>query len=301
MGERPRNIHESSTGLDAIRIADDLPFIMRQLITYLSRFAVLRRTIQVLRVHRFANLLLRIRPLVKKVPGSTVTYRAASLESIPLAVEMFEKGTVYDRAFLRKIGPIETFADLGCNVGYFTCLLASLNAKAIKGLMIDANGDVVKEAAWNAGANQLNQVYALHGIVGEPSPTGEAQFYVYESSICSSSERGTEAQAGLKGEWKETKVPCLNIEKIWTEKFGSARCHLLKVDIEGSEMKFLETENSFLTKVDSILLEWHKWRVQLPEIQTYLEKQGFALSRIFEEDSTMGTCFFHRPSQRVAT
>src|SRR5437867_1322394 len=147
---------------------------MRKLIAYLSRFGVLRRFVQVLHLHKLANLVLRYRPLRKCLPGSTVVYRATSLESIPLAVEMFEKGVTYDRAFLQSLRPIDTFADLGCNVGYFTCLLADLNrGTQIKGLMIDANPQVVTEAAWHAQANHLDQVYALHGIVGEPSPSGE--------------------------------------------------------------------------------------------------------------------------------
>ncbi len=233
--------------------------------------------------------------MIKKLPDSGTVYRATSLESIPLGVEMFEKGLTYDRAFLKGLGPIQTFADLGCNVGYFTCLLADLSpGRTLKGLMIDANADVVREARWHAEANRLNEVYALHGIVGEPSPTGEAQFYVYESSICSSSKPLGETQANLKGVWTEVKVPCVVLEKVWREKFGDTRCNLLKIDVEGSEMKFLQSEGSFLQRVDTILLEWHKWQVQLPEIEAFLKTRGFVLVKVFEEDATMGTCFFHR-------
>jgi FkbM family methyltransferase len=268
---------------------------MRRFISYLSKFRALRRLVQILQLHKLANFVLRFRPLVKKLPNSGTVYRATSLESIPLAVEMFEKGVTYDRLFLKSLGPIQTFADLGCNVGYFTCLLADLNpGRTLKGLMIDANASVVQEARWHAEANRLNEVYASQGIVGEPSPTGEAQFYVYESSICSSSKPLGEMQANLKGVWTEVKVPCVVVEKVWQEKFRDLRCNLLKIDVEGSEMKFLQTEEGFLERVDSILLEWHKWQVQLPEIEAFLKKRGFALVKVFEEDPTMGTCFFRR-------
>ena len=268
---------------------------MRKLITQLSRVGALRRSVQILQLHKLANLVLRRRPFVKILPESGVVYRATSLESIPLAVEMFERGITYDQEFLRSLGPIQTFADLGCNVGYFTCLLAHINRdRSLKGLMVDANPQVVKEAAWHARANNLREVAAVHGIVGEPSPNGEAMFYVYESSICSASAPVGEAHADLKGEWKPTTVPCVVIEKLWREKFGETRCNLLKVDIEGSEMKFLQTEQSFLRQVDSILLEWHKWRVQLPEIEAHLHQHGFQRTKIFEEDKSMGTCFFDR-------
>src|SRR6266850_2994171 len=268
---------------------------MRKLISRLSRIAVLRRIVQLARLHHVANFALHHRPLVKKNPGSGVLYRASSLESIPLAVEMFDQGLTYDQTFLRGLGPIETFADLGCNVGYFTCLLAHLNpGQRLRGLMVDANPDVVREAAWHAEANQLTEVYAMHGIVGEPSPTGQSQFYVYESSICSSSQPLNNSQANLKGVWTEVKVPCLLVEKVWLEKFGNARCNLLKIDIEGSEMKFLKSEQTFLARVDSILLEWHKWSVQLPEIEAFLKGYGFDQIKVFEEDQSMGTCFFRR-------
>ena len=62
-----------------------------------------QRTVQVLRLHKLANLMLRYCPLVKRLPGSNIVYRASSLESIPLAVEMFEKGLTYDRAFLQSL------------------------------------------------------------------------------------------------------------------------------------------------------------------------------------------------------
>jgi FkbM family methyltransferase len=268
---------------------------MRKFISQLSRIAVLRRIVQLLRFHKVANFVLRHRPLIKKLPKSGVFYRASSVESIPLAVEMFDQGLTYDQTFLRSLGPIETFADLGCNVGYFTCLLAHLNSgRPLKGLMIDANPEVVQEAAWHAQANHLTDVHALHGIVGEPSPTGESQFYVYESSICSSSHPLNESQSNLKGAWTEVKVPCLVLERVWREKFGDTRCNLLKIDIEGSEMKFLQSEESFLNRVDSILLEWHKWSVQLPEIEALLVRNGLEKVKIFEEDASMGTCFFRR-------
>lgn len=268
---------------------------MRKLISRLSRFALLRRLVQLSRLHDLGNVVLRRRPLIKRLPGSGIVYRATSLESIPLGVEMFESGLTYDREFIRALPRIETFADLGCNVGYFTCLLAHLNpGRPLKGLMIDANAKVVEEARWHAKSNGLKDVHALHGIVGEPSPTGEAQFYVYASSICSSSEPTESQQNSLKGEWTKVKVPCVAVEKAWIENFGRLRCNLLKIDIEGSELKFLQTEQTFLDLVDVIILEWHKWRVQLPEIEAFLSGRSFKLIKIFEEDETMGTCCFSR-------
>ena len=154
---------------------------MRHLISNLSRSAFLRRCVQVLRLHKLGNGWLSVFPLVKRLPGSGVKYRASRLESIPLAVEMFEKGKLYDSALLPK--DFTTFADLGCNVGYFTCWLAHLAAgRTLRGLMLDANPDAVKEAQWHAQANAMPEVFGLHGIVGEGCPGDFAEFYLYESN-----------------------------------------------------------------------------------------------------------------------
>ena len=81
--------------------------------------------------------------MVKKLPGSGIVYRTSRLESIPLAVDMLEKGSLYPPDLLPS--PLTSFADLGCNVGYFTCWLAHERGRALKGIMVDANPEVVKE------------------------------------------------------------------------------------------------------------------------------------------------------------
>src|SRR6266436_1363335 len=141
---------------------------MRKLIAWLSRAGWLRRFVQRLRLHQLGNWYLGKLPLVKRLPGSGVVYRATRLESIPLAVEMFERGNLYDAALLP--ANFTSFADLGCNVGYFTCWLAHLaQGRKLRGLMLDANPDAVKEAQWHAQANGLTEVFGLHGILGESS------------------------------------------------------------------------------------------------------------------------------------
>src|SRR5216117_3977762 len=156
---------------------------MRTLLFRLSRSAFARNTARSLRLTKVGNAWLQRFPVVRRLPDSGVIYRATRLESIPLAVEMFERN-LYDAALLPP--DFSTFADLGCNVGYFTCWLAHLAPeRKIKGLMIDANPDAVKEAEWHARANGWSNVHALNGIVGEQSPTGSVDFYLYESNICS--------------------------------------------------------------------------------------------------------------------
>ena len=265
---------------------------MRKLLFRLSQSAFARNTARTFRVTKLGNAWLRRFPVVKRLPESGVIYRASRLESIPLAVEMFERN-LYDAALLPK--NFSTFADLGCNVGYFTCWLAHLaKGRQIKGLMVDANPDAVVEANWHAQANGWKDVQALNGILGERSDTGFVDFFLYESNICSTSSLEQMQSLGLQGEWKKIKVPCLSLATEWRKRFPSERCHLLKVDIEGSEMSFLQSESDFLAQVDALLVEWHNWRVNFKDILSILQPRGFALSKILDEGPDMGTAIFAR-------
>ena len=268
--------------------------MLRRLVNSLSRSARLRRCVQVLGLHRLGNAWLKRFPLVKRLPGSGVIYRATRLESIPLAVEMFEKGNLYDSALLPK--GFTTFADLGCNVGYFTCWLAHLAAgRKLRGLMLDANPHAAAEAQWHAQSNGMTEAFALNGIAGGGQPGEFAEFFIYESNICSTSHLPDIERMNLKGRWEKIQVPCLKVEDHWRKNFGDTRCHVLKVDIEGSEMDFFRTEETFLTLVDSVLVEWHAWRVTLDDLRTFLEPRGFAYVKTIEESEQMGTAFFRRP------
>jgi FkbM family methyltransferase len=180
-------------------------------------------------------------------------------------------------------------------VGYFTCWLAHLaRGRPLRGLMFDANPQAVEEARWHVAANGLKDVSALHGILGETSPTGAVDFYLYESNICSTSQLPDLEKMGLQGKWTKIAVPCVSLEAEWRKRFGATRCHLLKVDIEGSEMNFLRGESSFLDLVNSLLIEWHKWRVSLDEVKGLLRQHSFAYVKTVEENENMGTAFFRR-------
>lgn len=246
-----------------------------------------------LRLHAIANGYLRRFPIVRKLKNGT-RYRIVRLESFALALEMFsETNVLYPVELLPK--DFTTFADLGCNVGYFSCWLADLaRGRTLRGLMVDANPEAVEEANRNTSLNGLNQVHALNGIVGEGEPGGSAEFYVYESNICSTSHLTEEVKHLLAGKWKKISVPSLSIGEQWRQRFGDARCNVLKVDVEGSELKFFETEKEFLKKCDTVFVEWHKWAVQLEQLANILEECGLTYVKTIEENVDLGTAIFTR-------
>jgi FkbM family methyltransferase len=265
---------------------------MRRLIFELSRSALARNIARALQFTKITNWWLKRFPLVKRLPGSDVIYRATRVESIPLAVEMFERN-LYDPSLLPS--NFSTFADLGCNVGYFTCWLGHLaGGRKIKGIMIDANPEAVTDAQWHANANGWQEVFAANGVVGAPAGQKTTDFYVYESNICSTTSVDDIKSMGLKGKWTRISVPCLRLGSVWSNRFRELRCNLLKIDIEGAELDFLHAEKDFLQQVDSILIEWHKWRVALADLESFLAGHGFTLRKLLDESEEMGTAFFTR-------
>jgi FkbM family methyltransferase len=266
---------------------------MSSLVNSLSRSTTLRRLVLTLGIHKLGNWWLHLFPRKRRLGNSGIIYRATRLESIPLASEMFEKATLYDANLLPK--NFTSFVDLGCNVGYFTCWLASLaQGRKLNGLVCDANPAALSEAAWHCQANQLGQVYPLNGVVGEGAVGAKSDFYLYESNICSTSHLTEEMKRQLTGKWTKISVPCLSIESEWRKRFGDQRCHLLKIDVEGSELRFLQAEPGFLKLVDAVLIEWHTWGATLDDLKKILGDYGFRYLKTLDESETMGTAFFSR-------
>ncbi|MGH7941114.1 MAG: FkbM family methyltransferase, partial [Limisphaerales bacterium] len=245
--------------------------------------------VRTLRLHVPVNFWLRHFPVVRSLPGG-IRYRARRVESLGLSAEMFDENALY--TIIDTPAGIHTFADLGCNVGYFTCWLCyQLKDTRLKGLMVDANAEAVEDARWHIQQNNLLDVHALHGLAGLPKE-GMKPFFVYNrSNVCSTA---TPQQDVSADSWTRVQVPCVDVEENWSKRFGDAPCDLLKIDIEGSEREFFQNEQQFMRRVRTILIEWHKRTVGLEEITGLLSVQGFALKKILHQDDILGTAMFIR-------
>jgi FkbM family methyltransferase len=267
--------------------------MIQRWVTQLSRSDRARRFVKKIGLVRLANFGLGLFPLIKVLPGSGVKYRMAKLESIPLSQEMFSQQNLYEADSLPQ--RLETFADLGCNVGYFTCWLTHVRGgKPMQGLMVDANPEAVKEAQWHARANGWRDVAVIQGLVGEIDANEQKDFYIYESNVCSANQPLVQEELGLKGKWDKIKVGGISVEEVWKKQFGESRCHLLKLDVEGSELNFLQKETQFLQRVDALWIEWHTWAISFKVLCDILEKAGFSYVKTFNETNLMGTAYFIR-------
>jgi len=265
---------------------------MNKTIVSLSRSNLLRSTFRGLRFHRLYNAWLQRFPRKKILPKSGTVYRSRRTEGVSLALEILEGGNCYDPSLLPP--NYVTFADIGCNVGYFACFLADhAQGRKIRGLMVDANPDVLVESQWHVKTNRWDDVHVLQGVVGVKGQT--ADFFVYEADTCSTAELG-EAQMPNKDGFKQITVPVLAFGEEWRKRMGESRCNVLKIDVEGSELAFLQAETEFLRLVDVMFVEWHKYRVTFEELDKFLSAQGFALEKIIEDIGLNGTALFKRVS-----
>jgi FkbM family methyltransferase len=157
---------------------------------------------------------------------------------------------------------------------------------------------VLKEARWHVEKNQWSRVFVMEGLLGDGQQTGTADFYVNEADTCSMAQLGEAQAKDIKG-FKKITVPVLAFGREWSQKMGNQRCHVLKMDIEGSELEFLRAEADFLKLVDSIFVEWHVHRVPFQELDSFLKSQGFDLVKIIEDLGPLGTAFYRRKSAPV--
>ncbi|HJZ88234.1 MAG TPA: FkbM family methyltransferase [Polyangia bacterium] len=261
------------------------------LLRVLDRIPGIHFAINQLHMRRVINAALGWFPIVRTLPQSGVRYRWRYLDSIPLAEELFGQ-KVYDGA----ISPgLETFADLGCNVGHYIALLADRTGRRdLRGLAIDADPDMVKETEWVIAANGLSEVVPVCGLVARPGAAGERDFYLHPCKIKSSLYAVDEPGQPDKGPWTKTRVREVDVEALWRARFGAQRCHLLKVDIEGAEADFLTEDNPFLERVDTIVLEIHKWVVSPDTIDRRLRNLGFRKTAALRDSPTLEIASYAR-------
>lgn len=258
----------------------------------LERSAFVQGLAQRLHLREWINAALARHPIRRSRGG--VKYQIETFEALSVE-KMYFGDPAYTEIFASQ--PPETFIDLGCNSGIFACFLAHLaEGRPLRGLCVDANAAQVELARKSAQANGWTEIYFRHGLVGSCSDQlKETEFFLHPTSLGSSQFAYTDSESGRPPDWKRIMVPTLKVGELWTQLFGpDLRCACLKIDIEGSEMHFLHQEPALLTRVDSVLLEWHVWGTTRDEVTQFLSGLGFILERKIEDAPRHGVLFFRR-------
>jgi FkbM family methyltransferase len=248
------------------------------------------KTIKALRIRELATKLLGVRPIKRRLRGGT-QYRVRYVESLLMADEIFNRG-VYGDPFVGR--SVKTFVDLGCNVGYFTCFASDRIGRDAIGLSVDANPKMAAETKWHIEHNGWSRVRGVWSVVGYPNDQTEGAFFLNPSNI-SGSATVLNPNIPPKGAQTEIKVPTIDLNKAWIDHAGDARVDVMKVDVEGFEVKVLETIPELLKRTDAVVLEWHKWITPREPVDDVLGRAGLKFVKIVTQDPHCGVAFYLRP------
>jgi len=239
-----------------------------------------REVLKVFKVHLLVDWFFRIFPREGKF--GSYRYPVASLEAWLVEKEIFKSG-IYDGVF--DLSGVETFADLGCNRGFFSVWLAEKSGLKPKGILVEANPALIPQVERLLQQNRFDGVTVLHGAAGAGMGGGEVEILVPPTDVGAGLKKATEKSlAGDKCEL--VRVPALKVGDAWRTRFPHGeRCGILKIDIEGAEEAFFEDEQDFLKTVDRLVVEVHESMVSLEKVKAILGQNEFSLVKESKEDS----------------
>ena len=246
---------------------------MASLTDRLMQSPTVQTVVKVLRVTQLANAMLALLGTTRSVPGSDLRYRVRFVDSLMLARDFFSNGEY--AALKNDAAQIHRFVDLGCNVGLFPLYLCMLRGdRDVSGILVDANPAVVAEARANMRLNALDgRVGVLHGLA-DAGPQGERDFFVTPNSLSSTAHA---EQLGSSYGVEKIRVPLVDVVREAAARFGAGqRIDLLKLDIEGSELDFLEANPALLERCDRVIMEFHKPKVTLASATDFFRARGWS-------------------------
>lgn len=229
-----------------------------------------RAFLKMLGVHHILDFYFRSFPKTRNFSGTV--YVVDSLEGWLVEKEIF-KEAIYDGVF--DLSGVETFCDFGCNRGYFSLWLASKIGPNARGLLVEANPHLVAQVGAILHKNCLDGCRVLNGAVGAGLDGGNVEFLIPPTDV-GAGLKGVAADVLKNDRCEVQSVPALGAGRVWAENFGAGtRCHLLKVDIEGAEWRFLRDEKEFLSLVDKLVVEVHTKMGDEAELLAMIRSAGF--------------------------
>jgi FkbM family methyltransferase len=262
------------------------------LVVQFGRFRWLHHVVAALRIVPVAGFVLRRYPLHRRVNPSGMFYRVTSLDQLSLEYEVFVHQSYSPAVVDYTIG---SFIDLGCNAGLFALWLSTVQPNPQRiGLLVDAHPHMVAEATWHMYRNGLSRCAVTHGAVGL-SPNVKSAIFHLHPSIAASSLLSVKPrdQLPVKGRVADVVVPAISVQHEWNRLFGNTDVDLMKIDIEGAELDFVQHEGQFLLdRVRRLIVEWHKSVVSLNQLDAQLASVGFERCGVYDESNLTGIALY---------
>ena len=178
--------------------------------------------------------------------------------------------------------------DLGANVGYFTLRFADLARRhchddlSYHVTMVEGSPALAKELKKriNLAGGVESHVSIINGLIGKREGIGrisETEFHPMNSIV----------PEGGKG----VQVRYINLGSLPE---ASEKIHLLKCDIEGSELQFIETYTDLLRKVESAVFELHPKVCDTDRCVHLLNEAGFVRYELLRKTEDFMVAHFLR-------
>lgn len=181
-----------------------------------------------------------------------------------------------------------TVLDLGANVGYFPLRIVDLLRQrgtpdlTLDVTMVEGSPKVFRELQVRIASQDLPEarIRLTHGLVGLRAGSGvivESPVHVTNTIVSPTRGRGTS-------------VAFVDLADVMKER---AEIDLLKCDIEGAELLFLENYGDLLHKVRNAVVELHRDHCDTAKCVGLLEGLGFQ-QQVLRSDNSIAVCFFSR-------
>jgi FkbM family methyltransferase len=179
-------------------------------------------------------------------------------------------------AFLERVRPGATVVDVGANIGLYTLSVAARAGPRGRVLAVEPNPLAARRLRENVALNQFENVAIVEAAMADAP--GTLRLHLAPDSECSSL---FETELGTGG-GVEVRVTTIDAE---VERARLARVDLLKIDVEGAEIRALIGAERLLTGPDApiLLVEanpimLHAAGASMGELRRCVESYGYQIS-----------------------
>lgn len=177
--------------------------------------------------------------------------------------------------------------DIGANEGFYSIYMRQWNPR-IQILSVEPVPSAFEILQLNLKANGFQDIQAIYSAVGDRNHPVEMEVYPHVSSI-SAENIGLAKRPWVNPERiRRIEVPMKTLPSLF-HTYHLNTIDVLKLDVEGSEMKILQSSQGVLKRIKKLVVEWHTPELR-EECKHFLRNQNFKL--LHEERRRIGDSYF---------
>lgn len=272
-------------------------------------FNFLKTTGKIIMLTSFAqkaknSLTRRAKSQIEKLSGKNLNLEWTLKSGLTAKVKNHAEWVIYNDIFVDKEYdlPIEitlekaanncsdliSILDIGANVGFFTLRFADLACQNFLSskinfqvTLIEGSPTIYKELKSRLSEEPFfnKKTTVVHGLVGELKGSAkifESDFHVMNSLISDSKKGGID-------------VNYIDVNTLWSK---NNKIDLLKCDIEGSELRFIENYKELLLQANLAVFELHHDKCDTNRCREILKSVGFKNNEKLRETPTFSVELF---------